>query len=91
MNSREEEFTQQEELISADTYEVIKRILIMDDNPDITLTFMKVLQGPQIDDLTGERRLEANITKGKKKYLLKRLRIMILSWHCLSSNQIFII
>jgi CheY-like chemotaxis protein len=67
MNSREEEFTQQEELISADTYEVIKRILIMDDNPDITLTFKKVLQGPQIDDLTGERRLEANITKGKKK------------------------
>ena len=67
MKSREEEFTQQEELSSADTDEVIKRILIMDDNPDITLTFKKVLQGPQVDDFTSERDLEANITKGKKK------------------------
>ncbi|HEU4444716.1 MAG TPA: response regulator [Nitrososphaeraceae archaeon] len=64
---REEEFTQQEEFSSADADEVIKRILVMDDNPDITLTFKKVLQGPQIDDLTGERHLEANITKGEKK------------------------
>ena len=63
MKTREEEYTQQEEFSSADTDEVIKRILIMDDNPDITLTFKKVLQGPQIDDLT----LEANIAKGKKK------------------------
>ena len=67
MKSREEEFTQKEEVSSADTDEVIKRILIMDDNPDITLTFKKVLQGPQVDDFTSERDLEANITRGKKK------------------------
>src|SRR5688500_4232442 len=67
MNSREERYTQQGEFSSADTDEVIKRILIMDDNPDITLTFKKVLQAPQIDDRTGERHLEANITKSKKK------------------------
>ncbi len=67
MKTREEEYTQQEEFSSADTDEIIKRILIMDDNPDITLTFKKVLQAPQIDDLTGERHLEANIAKGKKK------------------------
>ena len=67
MNRREEEFRQQEEFSSADTNEVIKRILIMDDNPDITLTFKKVLQGPQVDDFTSETPLEANITKGKKK------------------------
>jgi DNA-binding response OmpR family regulator len=67
MKSREEEFTQQEEFSSADTDEVIKRILIMDDNPDITLTFKKVLQGPQVNDFTSERDLEANITRGKKK------------------------
>jgi CheY-like chemotaxis protein len=67
MNSREEGYTQQGEFSSADTEEVIKRILIMDDNPDITLTFKKVLQGSQNDDLTTERHLEGNITKGKKK------------------------
>jgi DNA-binding response OmpR family regulator len=67
MKTREEEYTQQEEFSSADTDEIIKRILIMDDNPDITLTFKKVLQAPQIDDLTGERHLEAHIAKGKKK------------------------
>jgi DNA-binding response OmpR family regulator len=67
MNSREEGYTQQGEFSSADTDDVIKRILIMDDNPDITLTFKKVLQGPQIDDLTTERHLQDNITKGKKK------------------------
>lgn len=67
MNSREEGYTQQGEFSSADTDEVIKRILIMDDNPDITLTFKKVLQAPQIDDRTGERHLQDNITKGKKK------------------------
>jgi hypothetical protein len=67
MNRREEEFTQQEEFSSADTNEVVKRILIMDDNPDITLTFKKVLQGPQVDDFTSDPHLEANITKGKKK------------------------
>ena len=67
MKSREEEFTQQEEFCSADTDEVIKRILIIDDNPDITLTFKKVLQGPQVHDLASEKHLEANITKGKKK------------------------
>ena len=63
MKTREEEYTQQEEFSSADTDEIIKRILIMDDNPDITLTFKKVLQGPQVDDRT----LEANTAKGKKK------------------------
>ena len=67
MNRREEEFAQQEEFSSADTNEVIKRILILDDNPDITLTFKKVLQGPQVDDFTSETPLGANITKGKKK------------------------
>ena len=67
MNRRKEEFTQQEEFSSADTNEVIKRILVMDDNPDITLTFKKVLQGPQVDDFTREKDLEANITIGKKK------------------------
>jgi DNA-binding response OmpR family regulator len=67
MNRRKEEFAQQEEFSSADTNEDIKRILIMDDNPDITLTFKKVLQGPQVDYFTSEKRLEANITKGKKK------------------------
>jgi DNA-binding response OmpR family regulator len=67
MKSREEEFTQQEEFSSADTDEVIKRILIMDDNPDITLTFKKVLQCPQVDNFTSERDLEANITRSKKK------------------------
>jgi DNA-binding response OmpR family regulator len=39
----------------------------MDDNPDITLTFKKVLQGPQIDDLTTEWHLKDNITQGKNK------------------------
>ena len=67
MNRRKEEFKQQEEFSSADTNEVIKRILVMDDNPDITLTFKKVLQGPQVDDFTREKDLEANITIGKKK------------------------
>ncbi len=67
MKTMEEGYTQQGEFSSADTDEVIKRILIMDDNPDITLTFKKVLQGPQIDDLTTERHLQDNITKGKKK------------------------
>jgi CheY-like chemotaxis protein len=67
MKSREEEFTQQEEFSSADTDEVIKRILIIDDNPDITLTFKKVLQGTQVHDFTSETHLEANFTKGKKK------------------------
>jgi CheY-like chemotaxis protein len=67
MNSKEEEFRQQEELSSADTEEVIKRILIIDDNPDITLTFKKVLQGLQAYDFTDDSHLEANITKGKKK------------------------
>ena len=67
MKTREEEYTQQEEFSSADTDEIIKRILIMDDNPDITLTFKKVLQGPQIDDLTTERHLQDNITLGKNK------------------------
>jgi hypothetical protein len=67
MKTMEEGYTQQGEFTSADTDEVIKRILIMDDNPDITLTFKKVLQGHQIDDRMGERHLEANIAKGKKK------------------------
>ena len=67
MNRRKEEFTQQEEFCSADTDEVIKRILIMDDNPDVTLTFKKVLQGLQVHDFTDDRHPEANITKGKKK------------------------
>ena len=67
MKTREEEYTQQEEFSSSDTDEIIKRILIMDDNPDITLTFKKVLQGPQVDDFTSEKDLEANITIGKKK------------------------
>lgn len=67
MNRRKEEFTQQEEFCSADTDEVIKRILIMDDNPDVTLTFKKILQGLQVHDFTDDRHLEANITKGKKK------------------------
>ncbi len=67
MNCREEGYTQQGEFSSADTDEVIKRILIMDDNPDITLTFKKVLQASQIDDRRGERHLQDNITKGKKK------------------------
>jgi DNA-binding response OmpR family regulator len=66
MKTREEGYTQQGEFSSAYTDEVIKRILIMDDNPDITLTFKKVLQGPQIDDLT-ERHLQDNITKDKNK------------------------
>ena len=67
MKTREEEYTQQEEFSSADTDEIIKRILIMDDNPDITLTFKKVLHGSQIDDLTTERQLQDNITKDKNK------------------------
>jgi CheY-like chemotaxis protein len=67
MNSREEEYTQQEEFSSDDTNEVIKRILIMDDNPDIILTFKKILEGPQIEDPRGERHRQDNITKGKKK------------------------
>jgi hypothetical protein len=71
MNGREEEYTQQEEFSSEDTNEVIKRILIMDDNPDITLTFRKVLDGLQIDDRKGERQLEADIVTGKKNCLLK--------------------
>ena len=71
MNSKEEGYTLQGEFCSADTDEVIKRILIMDDNPDITLTFKKVLQAPQIEDRRGERHLEANIAKGKKKMSLK--------------------
>jgi CheY-like chemotaxis protein len=44
MNSREEEPAQQEEFRSDETVDVIKRILIVDDNPDITLTFKKVLE-----------------------------------------------
>jgi DNA-binding response OmpR family regulator len=67
MKTREEGYTEQGEFSSADTDEVIKRILIMDDNPDITLTFKKVLQGSQIDDLTTERQLQDNITKDKNK------------------------
>ena len=67
MKTREEGYTQQGEFSSAETDEVIKRILIMDDNPDITLTFKKVLQGPQIDELTTEKHLQDNITKDKNK------------------------
>ena len=67
MKTREEGYTQQGEFSSAETDEVIKRILIMDDNPDITLTFKKVLQAPKIDDLTTERHLQDNITQGKNK------------------------
>jgi PleD family two-component response regulator len=67
MNSREKEYTQQEEFSSHDTNEVTKRILIMDDSPDITLTFKKILEGPRIDDRSGRRHQEAHITKGKKK------------------------
>jgi DNA-binding response OmpR family regulator len=67
MNSREEEPIQQEEFRSDKTEDVIKRILIVDDNPDITLTFKKVLEYPQNDDRTDERQIEADIITGKKK------------------------
>jgi DNA-binding response OmpR family regulator len=67
MNSREEEPIQQEEFRSDKTEDVIKRILILDDNPDITLTFKKVLEDPQSDDRTDERQIEADIITGKKK------------------------
>jgi DNA-binding response OmpR family regulator len=67
MNSREEEPIQQEEFRSDKTEDVIKRILIVDDNPDITLTFKKVLGDHQNDDRTDERQIEADIITGKKK------------------------
>jgi CheY-like chemotaxis protein len=67
MNSREEEPIQQVEFRSDKTEDVIKRILIVDDNPDITLTFRKVLEDPQSDDRTDGRQIEADIITGKKK------------------------
>jgi CheY-like chemotaxis protein len=67
MKTREEEYTQQEGFSSDETNEIIKRILIMDDNPDITLTFKKVLECHKIDDRMGEEHLQDNITKGKKE------------------------
>ena len=65
MKTREEEYTQQEEFSSADTDEIIKRILIM----DITLTFKKVLQAPQIDDFMGI--WKPTSLKARKKFHLK--------------------
>jgi CheY-like chemotaxis protein len=70
MNSREEEPVQQEEFRSDETEDVIKRILIVDDNPDITLTFKKVLEDPS-DDRTDESQKDAYSINAKKKIPFK--------------------
>ena len=70
MNSREEEPVQQEEFRSDETEDVIRRILIVDDNPDITLTFKKVLEDPS-DDRTDESQIDTNILNAKKKIPFK--------------------
>ena len=56
MNNKEENPTQQEKFRSDDTKEVIKRILIIDDNPDITLTFKKMLEDHQIGEFVDDNR-----------------------------------
>jgi len=71
MNSREEERVQKEEFRSDETEDVIKRILIVDDNPDITLTFKKVLEDPQSDDRSDERHIETYVITAKKKIPFK--------------------
>ena len=71
MNSREEAPVQQEEFRSNETEDVTKRILIVDDNPDITLTFKKVLEDPQSDDPTDERQIDTDIITAKKKIPFK--------------------
>ena len=70
MNSREEEPVQQEEFRSDETEDVIRRILIVDDNPDITLTFKKVLEDPS-DDRTDESQIDTNMLTAKNKIPFK--------------------
>ena len=67
MNNKEENLTQQKKFRSDDTKEVIKRILIIDDNPDITLTFKKMLEDPQIGEFVDEMQQKAKITNSIKR------------------------